>query len=250
MVVYFSGTGNSRLCARVIAKALDDSVLDSFSYIRNRREASLYSEKPWVFVAPIHAWLLPAAFAEFLEESRFTGCRDAYFVITCGSEIGAVDRGLRGLCEEMHLNYRGVMPIPMPNNYMLFSDLETPEEAEAIIAEARPKMAEAARLISVGSPFPRRKIGLVDAVKSAAIGPVFARFATDARPFYFTDGCIGCGKCEKLCPKGNIVMMDGKPHWEDRCMQCLACINACPEKAIEYGKKTVGKRRYYCTLEE
>ena len=92
--------------------------------------------------------------------------------------------------------------------------------------------------------------GLADALKSAAIGPVFARFATDARPFYVTDGCIGCGKCEKLCPRGNIVMMDGKPHWEDHCMQCLACINACPETAIEYGRKTVGKRRYYCTLEE
>ena len=77
MVVFFSGTGNSRLCARVIARALDDEVLDSFPYIRRRREAGLYSEKPWIFVAPIHAWLLPAAFAEFLDESRFTGCRDA-----------------------------------------------------------------------------------------------------------------------------------------------------------------------------
>ena len=133
---------------------------------------------------------------------------------------------------------------------MLFSDLDTPEEAEAILAAARGKMAEAARLIAADAPFPKRKIGLVDTVKSAAIGPAFARFATDARPFYVTEKCIGCGKCEKLCPKGNIVMTDGRPHWEDRCMQCLACINVCPEQAIEYGKKTVGKRRYYCTLEE
>ena len=250
MVVFFSGTGNSRLCANVIAKALGDEVLDSFPYIRGRREAGLYSEKPWIFVAPIHAWLLPRAFAEFLTESRFSGCRDAYFVITCGSEIGAVERGLKGLCEEMELNFRGVMPIPMPNNYMLFSDLDTPEEAETILAATRLRMAEAAELIAAGAPFPRRKISIADAVKSAAIGPAFARFATDARPFYVTDACIGCGKCEKLCPKGNIVMMDGKPHWEDRCMQCLACINVCPEQAIEYGKKTVGKRRYYCSLEE
>lgn len=250
MVVFFSGTGNSRLCAKVIGKALGDEVLDSFPYLRRRREAGLYSEKPWVFVAPIHAWLLPMAFAEFLKESRFSGCRDAYFVITCGSEIGAVERGLKGLCEEMELNFRGVMPIPMPNNYMLFSDLDTPEEAEAILAAARGKMAEAAEYIAAGMPFPRVKTGLADTVKSAVIGPAFARFATDARPFYVTEKCIGCGKCEKLCPRGNIVMTDGKPHWEDGCMQCLACINVCPEQAIEYGKKTVGKRRYYCTLEE
>ena len=61
MVVYFSGTGNSRLCAKVIAEALDDETLDSFPYIRNRREAGLHSVKPWVFVCPIYAWLLPEA---------------------------------------------------------------------------------------------------------------------------------------------------------------------------------------------
>ena len=103
MVVYFSGTGNSRLCVKVIAKALGDEVLDTSPYIRRRREASLYSEKPWVFVAPIHAWLLPMAFAEFLKESRFSGCRDAYFVITCGSEIGAVERGLKGQIGRAHV---------------------------------------------------------------------------------------------------------------------------------------------------
>ena len=250
MVVYFSGTGNSRLCAKVIAEALDDETLDSFPYIRNRREAGLHSVKPWVFVCPIYAWLLPEAFAEFLEESRFSGCRDAYFVITCGGEIGGVERHLKGLCREMQLNFRGVMPIPMPNNYLLMSDLDTPEEAAAIIAAARPKMAEAARLIAAQSPFPAHGGGVLGVLKSAAVGPLFARFATDARPFYTTESCIGCGKCEKLCPRGNIVMMDGKPHWEDRCMQCLACINACPEQAIEYGKQTRGRRRYYCTIEE
>lgn len=250
MVVYFSGTGNSRLCANVIAKTLGDEAVDSFPYLRDRKEARLESGKPWVFVSPIYAWLLPEAFAEFLEESRFSGCRDAYFVITCGSEIGGVERGLKGLCREMRLNFRGVMPIPMPNNYMLFSDLDTPEEAAAIIAAARPKMAEAARLIAAHSPFPPRKIGLIDAVKSAAIGPVFSRFATSAKPFHVTEGCIGCGKCEGLCPMRNIRLEDGRPRWDDDCMQCLACINACPEQAIEYGKSTRGKRRYYCELVE
>lgn len=250
MVVFFSGTGNSRLCAHVIAKALGDEVVDSFPYLRDRREAQLHSEKPWVFVSPIHAWLLPAAFAEFLDESRFTGCRDAYFVITCGSEIGAVERGLKGLCREMGLNFRGVMPIPMPNNYMLFSALETPAEAEAIIAAARPKMAEAARLIALGPPFPAQKTGLADALKSAAVGPLFARFATSAEPFFVKENCIGCGKCAELCPMRNIRLTEGKPEWDDHCMQCLACINVCPVEAIEYGKKTAGRGRYYCTLTE
>ena len=85
--------------------------------------------------------------------------------------------------------------------------------------------------------------------------------------------CEYCGRCLSVCPsyKHSLVETMGPRARIDlaravasgeltpgeryqasiqSCMQCLACINACPEAAIEYGKKTVGKRRYYCTLEE
>ena len=59
-------------------------------------------------------------------------------------------------------------------------------------------------------------------------------------------GCIGCGKCEKVCPLDNIRLKKGKPEWGGDCTHCMACICSCPREAIEYGKKTLGKRRYLC----
>ena len=56
--------------------------------------------------------------------------------------------------------------------------------------------------------------------------------------------CIGCGKCEKLCPMNNITLPNGRPVWGDNCTQCMACICYCPTEAIEYGKKSLGKPRY------
>lgn len=38
---------------------------------------------------------------------------------------------------------------------------------------------------------------------------------------------------------------EGGPVWGKRCTHCMACICGCPAEAIEYGKRTVGKRRYY-----
>ena len=35
MVIYFSGTGNSRYCAETIAKHLNDEIVDSKEYIKN-----------------------------------------------------------------------------------------------------------------------------------------------------------------------------------------------------------------------
>lgn len=52
MIVYFTGTGNSRYCAEFLADRLQDSCTDAFHFIRDGIAADLSSEKPWVFVSP------------------------------------------------------------------------------------------------------------------------------------------------------------------------------------------------------
>lgn len=66
-----------------------------------------------------------------------------------------------------------------------------------------------------------------------------------SKKFYVTNKCIGCGKCERNCPLGNIHSVNKKPVWGRTCTQCCACIGGYPESAIEYGKKSIGKSRYY-----
>ena len=64
--------------------------------------------------------------------------------------------------------------------------------------------------------------------------------------FNFADACVSCGKCESLCVLNNISIQDGKPKWGNHCTHCMACICGCPAEAIEYGKKSLGKPRYWC----
>jgi ferredoxin len=41
-------------------------------------------------------------------------------------------------------------------------------------------------------------------------------------------------------------MDNGKPVWKGKtCAHCMSCIQNCPAAAIEYGKKTKGKKHYY-----
>ena len=46
-------------------------------------------------------------------------------------------------------------------------------------------------------------------------------------------------------PVFTIRMKDGKPVWRGSCTQCQSCIAVCPTDAIEFGRRTKRKRRYY-----
>ena len=78
------------------------------------------------------------------------------------------------------------------------------------------------------------------ALEAAGVETEFVHIGTKA-----IRGCIGCGKCEKLCPLNNITLQNARPVWGSNCTQCMACICYCPTRAIEYGKKSAGKPRYH-----
>ncbi|KKN39208.1 hypothetical protein LCGC14_0745920, partial [marine sediment metagenome] len=62
---------------------------------------------------------------------------------------------------------------------------------------------------------------------------------------YADDNCTNCGICKDVCPVNNIILIDGRPQWQHRCQQCLACINFCPEKSIQFGSQTLKTQRYH-----
>jgi MinD superfamily P-loop ATPase len=65
------------------------------------------------------------------------------------------------------------------------------------------------------------------------------------KSFFADEKCTACGICAKLCPSINIAITDGRPAWQHRCEQCFACLQWCPEEAIQYGKNTKNKKRYH-----
>lgn len=246
MIIYFTGTGNSRYCAQQLSRTLGDELMDSFHFIRDGIAAELLSDRPWVFVCPTYAWRLPRIFSDFIRSGYFSGCRNAYFVMTCGDDIGSAAHRNRALSLEKGFNYMGTLRIVMPENYVAMFPVPEREESRLIVHRAQPALELACQCIRGGSPFPEPRRGALAPLKSGMVNSAFYRFIVHDRAFTVSGACTACGKCESLCPLGNITLTGGKPVWNGKCTHCMACICSCPAGAIEYGKRSLGKPRYLC----
>ena len=106
MIIYFTGTGNSKYIAELMAEKLSDSITDAAKLIKSGKHPDFISEKPYVFVAPTYAWRLPRLFREWIQECRFGGSKNAYFVLTCGGEIGAAGNYIEKFAVKTGFIYR------------------------------------------------------------------------------------------------------------------------------------------------
>ena len=258
LVLYFSGTGNSEYCAKYIHDQLDwqrddeaefeqgCEIVNSFDYIKSAQEGRFTSNKPWIFVAPTYCWQLPHIFENFIRESSFEGSKDAYFIMTCGSDIGNAKGSLERLCQSKGFRFMGVAEIIMPENYIAMFSVPDKEESERIVSAAGRPLKRVVRQIQKGETIENTKVTFIDKIKTGALNPVFYKLFVKAKAFYTTENCIGCGKCADLCPTNNIMISGGRPVWRDKCTHCMACICRCPAEAVEYGRKSLGKPRYTC----
>lgn len=246
MIIYFSATGNSRFAAHLLADQLNEPITDAGAWIKNNQKGEFYSQTPWIFVAPTYSWQMPHIFADFIRETRFLDNRDAYFILTCGGETGNADQEISALCKEKELNFHGVWPTVMPDNYIIMFPSPAPDKCPQMMEKAADSLKKAADCIRKGQDFPAVPHNWLDKLKSGIVNQGFYRFQIKTTPFYTTERCTGCGKCVRLCPLNNIHLKNGQPVWGSNCTHCTACLNGCPTAAIEYGRKTKGKRRYQC----
>lgn len=245
MVLYFSGTGNSRYVAERIAESLGDELLSINDRIKTGDYSPVKTNERLVIVTPTYAWRIPRIVRDWLAETDFPCGAQMWFVMTCGSEIGNAAQYNRALCQEKQLTYMGTAQIIMPENYIAMFDAPQAEEARQIVANAEPDIDRVISAIAANQAFPQPRNNLYDRFMSGPVNPIFYSFFVKATAFTASDACTGCGQCARLCPTNNITIQNGKPVWGGDCTHCMACICRCPAEAIEYGKKSLGKPRYH-----
>lgn len=243
MIFYFSGTGNSRWAAEELARLLKDKAV----FIpKAKPEYKLAADEKIGFVFPIYAWSAPKCVFDFIRRVKFERYDGnfVYFVCTCHTQTGMIDRIMQKALKERKISCDAGFSLKMPNNYLLAPFVRADREKKKLqlIAQAQVHLGLIADSLKKDKKTFRLTRGFGALALSKIGRPLFEKFMT-AKGFYATDACDRCGICAKVCPVGNISVLQ-KPAWGDQCEMCQACLNYCPRQAIQYGRYTKNKKRY------
>ena len=157
MILYFSGTGNSKYVAKRIADALGDEIVNLNDRIKASDTSPVETGERVIIVTPTYAWRIPRVVRDWLRKTELRGAKQAWFVMTCGSEIGNADKYNRELCAEKAISCMGTAQIVMPENYIAMFNAPQAEEARQIVSRAEPDVDRAIRCIESGQEFPARR---------------------------------------------------------------------------------------------
>jgi ferredoxin len=244
MIVYFTGTGNSRFVAEKLAEKTGDALTDAASYIREGKRAEFTEPGTYVFIAPVYVSAPALPFLDFIRASGFPDNVRAYFIMCCTSYMGASPAYCQKIAREKGFSYLGTAMVCMPQNYLLYFRTYGDDVNLEKVREALPAIEKLAELIRAGRELPVTEPSHWDLFSTKMVLKPYYKFFMKADAFHATDACIGCGSCARICPLGNITLKEGRPVWGKKCIHCVGCINLCPKQAIEFGKRTVGKLRY------
>ena len=254
MIFYFSGTGNTRWAAEELARATGEELLFIPDELQGPCHYHLREQERVGFCFPVHGWQPPRIVRTFIKKMTIDAADGhyCYALVTCGDSIGrtmemlAKELSARGL----HLSSR--FSLVMPESYVClpFMYTDKPERERAKIAKATDELAVYTRMVverSEGEEHTKR--GLTPWTFSHVIGAYFnSHMITDRKFTVDADVCIACGRCQQVCPTGDLQLDDqGRPSWshDGSCTCCLACYHHCPRHAINYGSITRRRGQYY-----
>lgn len=253
MIIYFSGTGNTRYCAESLGEKLGERLHElEPSELRHPQGCMLKLEpgERLIVMFPTHGWGLPPYVEDYLRavDIDADSGTEVWMVTTCGDDIGKTADRWRRLMVNRDFRVCSAFSIQMPNTYVCMKGFDVDSEE----TEERKLKAVPARIDAIAARIAAGDAGSDDVtegkfawIKSNVIRPWFVRYKMSARKFYASEDCNNCGLCRRVCPLENIIPGNAaRPAWGNHCAMCLRCYHSCPSHSIHYAGATHGKGQY------
>jgi ferredoxin len=235
-IAYFSGTGSTARVADAFENELSRRGLSVIkSGIRGGKLPSDETEDLLILLFPVHAFNAPRVVYQWI--GNLPGARQipvAVISVSGGGEISPNTAcRLSSIRRLEKKNYRVVCEkmIVMPSNWVMKTDdglairliRILPSKVELIVDDLLQGVERRTRPKLIDRVFSR--IGEMEKTGAKFFG----------RKLRVNANCNSCGWCAKNCPSNNIIMLNNKPTFGEKCILCLKCIYGCPRQALEAG---------------
>jgi ferredoxin len=242
-IYVYTGTGNSLFIARQLALELGTAAPKFMPSLSG--DFKVNADRVGI-IFPVHIWGLPHRVIQFINHLKTKP--EAYFfaVAVNAGQPAATLLQLQKLMSTRELSLSLGYSIVLPSNYIPWGGPGPVEIQERHFRNAQDKVKTIAHSVLKGE---RKKVDKGPLWQNILFSwfykMSFHQVPKLDKKFWADEKCNGCEICFKVCPAGNIEMKNDKPSWLHQCEQCLACIQWCPQEAIQYGKKTVRYQRYH-----
>lgn len=241
---YFSGTGNCLKVARDLAGELGGA--DILPISKAMREGIDSSAKRIGIIFPVYMFGPPLIVAKFIKKLALDKDKYIFAIATCG---GKSANSLGFIARELDLKGMKLSAgfiIKMPGNYTPLYGAIAPDKQEKMFKDEGKRVKEIADIVKESKQGKIEK----DLFLWRWLFSLIYKFCSPQIPvldrgFWADEKCNGCSTCQKVCPVENISMIEQKPRWMHHCEQCMACLQWCPQEAIQYKKSTYGRKRYH-----
>lgn len=234
-LIYSTGTGGTARVADAFERSFNKrSVAVQKTELKGEADPAVFGDI-LVLLFPVYAFNAPKPIAEWLKKIEPVEGRLAVVVsVSGGGEISPNTAcraaTLRQLEKKGYKVFYEKMVV-MPSNFLIGFD----ESLSAMVLHATPVIVDkVVAELMVGkwhrtAPFGvdrlASKLGYFESIGARIFG----------RQLKVNDKCVDCGWCEKMCPRDNIKIADGRHSFGNDCVLCLRCVYGCPQRAIEPG---------------
>jgi ferredoxin len=249
-IYYFSATGNSLNIARNIAVELGDTELVSIARSLDLESIETPAERIGL-IFPVFAWGVPRIVVDFLEKVSLSNKRYIFGIATCVAIPGNTLKELKKTLKLRKINLDAAFAVRSGRSSLM--KLNILDKIIKVLDTRRKKIKtdnqrEQELILAIRS-FIRNKPE-TSSWAANLFGTMFHEmglksFRSADKDFVIRESCKGCGNCAKICPRCNITIKNGRPEFHHNCELCHACIQWCPNFAIQHRNFDINLPQYH-----
>lgn len=238
MVLYFTGTGNCLYVARQLA-GKEGEIL-SIPQLMRKKQFEIEADEIGL-VYPIYGHMPPYMVREFIKKAQLKA-EYKFAVLTYGMRKCNAVEIWDGISRKAGNVFDYIGTIVMVDNWLPNFDMNEQMKIDKHIPENLAKItSDLSNRRRWHEPVTQEEREQHEGFMNlSGLDPEVGFLMKADRSFRVTDDCIHCGICTYVCPRGNYELTGQGVKMQGDCEFCFACIQNCPQRAIQFKKNEDG----------